>query len=119
MATKNKQSTRYFSNQHETSICKALDGRRQSNSGAGDFAKGDIIIDRADMLIEAKTCMKENESFSVKKLWFEKNKQEAFAVRKSNHAVCFNFGPDQPNYYIINEKLMKFLCDKLEEYYNE
>lgn len=119
MATKNKEATRYFSSNHESSICKALDGHKQANSGASRFQKGDIIVERADMLIEAKTTMSDKESFSVKKDWFEKNKLESFSVRRSNQALCFNFGPEQPNYYIINEKLMKFLCDKLEEYYNE
>lgn len=115
--TKNKESTRYFSTNHEESICKALDGYRQPNSGASKFNKGDIIIERADMLIEAKTTMTDKESFSVKKDWFEKNKMESFSIRRSNQAICFNFGPNQNNYYIINERLMKYLCDKLQEDY--
>ena len=39
----NKESTRYFSDQHEKSICKALGGKQTSNSGANRFEKGDII----------------------------------------------------------------------------
>ena len=30
-----KKPTRYFSNKQETSVAKAIDGRKNSNSGAG------------------------------------------------------------------------------------
>lgn len=39
-------------------------------------------------------------------------------MRLDNSCIAFNFGPDQPNYYVINEKLMKFLVEKLEEVYD-
>ncbi|WP_300924669.1 hypothetical protein [uncultured Clostridium sp.] len=112
---KNKESTRYYSDAHEKSVCKALGAKQQNNSGAGLWQKGDVIIEDADFLIECKTCMKDKDSVSIKKEWIEKNKEEAFAVRKSNQAICFNFGPNQSNYYIINEKLMKYLVEKIEE----
>lgn len=115
MSTKNKSATRFYSDTHEKSICKALGAKQQSNSGAGRFRKGDVIQDEASLLIEAKTCMTEKESFSIKKDWIIKNKDEAFAIRKSNSCICFNFGPQQENYYVINEKLMKFLVEKLIE----
>lgn len=113
--TKNKESTRYYSTNHEESICKALGAKRQSNSGAGRFRKGDVIQDEASMLIEAKTTMSSKNSFSIKKEWIDKNKEEAFLIRKSNSCICFNFEPDGDNYYVINEKLMKFLIEKLSE----
>lgn len=113
--TKNKESTRYYSNQHEDSIAKALGATRQSNSGAGHFKKGDLVHNGASMLIEAKTTMTEKSSVSVKKEWIDKNQKEAFLIRKQNSCVCFNFGPGSENYYVINERLMKFLIDKLEE----
>lgn len=112
----NTSSTRYYSDAHEKSICKALGARQQPNSGAAKFNKGDVVHDGASMLIEAKCTMSEKQSISVKKEWFEKNKAESFSARKSNQAVCINFQPDGNNYYIINERLMKFLIDKLEEY---
>lgn len=112
---KNKESTRYYSNMQEQSVCKLLDGRQQSNSGAGDFNKGDVVLKDASMLIECKTCVSDKESFSIKKEWFSKNAAEAFAIRLRNHCVCFNFGPQQPNYFIINEKLMKYLVEKIKE----
>ena len=115
MATKNKESTRYYSDKHEKSICKALGAQQQSNSGAGHFRKGDVIHNGASMLIEAKTCTSEKNSFSIKQEWIDKNKEEAFLIRKANSCICFNFGPDSDNYYVINEKLMRFLISKLTE----
>ena len=115
MANKNKESTRYYSDKHEKSICKALGASQQSNSGAGRFRKGDVIQNEASLLIEAKTTMTDKESFSVKKDWIIKNKEEAFALRKSNSCICFNFGPESENFYVIDEKLMKYLVNKLVE----
>ena len=46
----------------------------------------------------------------------EKNKNEGFSCRLSNNALCINFGPDSDNYYVINEKLMKFLVEQLIDY---
>lgn len=115
MKNKNSNSTRFYSDAHEKSVCKALDGYQTSNSGAGQFTKGDVLLKNLDMLIECKTCMNEKESFSIKKEWLEKNKIESFAMRKSNSALCFNFGPNQKNYYIIDEKLMCYLVGKLKE----
>ena len=112
---KSKESTRYFSDLHEKSICKALSGRQTSNSGANKFEKGDIIIEDASLLIEAKGSILKKSSFSIKKDWLLKNKEEAFRNRLSNSCLCFNFEPNGENYYVINEKLMKILCDVLKE----
>lgn len=114
--TKNKESTRYFSTRHEESICKALGGKRTPNSGAGNFKKGDLVVNDADMLVEAKCCMSSKTSFSVKREWIEKNKKEAFLTRHSNNCLCFNFEPDGENYYVIDEKLMKYLVKCLSKY---
>lgn len=106
-------STRKFSNEHEKSICKALNAVQVSNSGAGLFRKGDCIQEEASLLIEAKCSMTEKQSVSIKKLWLDKNKEEAFLDRLDNHCLCFNFGPKGDNFYIIDEKLMKYLVSKL------
>lgn len=111
----NKESTRYFSTQQEEDICKKLNATRQPNSGAGHFRKGDVINYDASLLIEAKTVTKDKDSFSIKKDWIKKNKEEAFTQRVFNGCIAFNFGPTQENYFVINEKLMKFLVEKLEE----
>lgn len=113
--SRNKESTRYYSDTHEKSICKALGGTQNSNSGAGNFSKGDVVVKEASLLIEAKCCMSSKSSVSIKKDWIEKNKQEGFMVRRDNQAVCINFEPNGNNYYIIDEKLMKFLVEKLIE----
>lgn len=115
----NKDSTRYYSNLQENSICRALHATKQPNSGAGLFNKSDILISGASLLIEAKTCMKEKDSFSIKREWIEKNREEAFSQRISNGCIAFSFGPTLPNYYVIDEHLMKFLVEKLEDEYSD
>jgi len=115
MANKNTESTRYYSDAHEKSVCKALNAWQTANSGAGLWTKGDVIQKEAKMLIECKTCMEPKNSFSIKKEWIEKNKLEMHEMRLSDSAVAFNFGPGLPNYYVIDEKLMKFLVEKLIE----
>jgi len=115
MANKNTSSTRYYSDAQEKSVCRALNARQQPNSGATLFSAGDVVQKDASMLIECKTCMTDQNSFSIKKDWLAKNKEEAFSLRLDNCAIAFNFGPNQPNHYIINESLMQFLVEKLIE----
>lgn len=64
---KNKNSTRAYSDIQEKSVCKALNATQTPNSGAGLFYKGDCVNSSASILIECKTCMKEKDSFSIKK----------------------------------------------------
>lgn len=114
MINRNKSSTRYYSNQQEEYVAKLLDCHRQSNSGAGNFNKGDLINKDASLLVECKTVTSDKESFSIKKEWLEKNRQEAFEQGLENHCLVFNFTKDgKDNYFIINEKLMQYLTDKL------
>ena len=40
-------------------------------------------------------------------------------MRLYNSCISFNFGPETDNYYVISEKLMKFLVEKLQEEYKE
>lgn len=109
----NENSTRYYSNRQEKQVAKALNGRQTANSGATDFVKGDILTN--DFLIECKTTMTPKKSFAIKKEWLDKNRQEMFAMNKSYNALAFNFEPDGKNYYVIDEKLFKYLKEKLEE----
>lgn len=114
--TKNKSSTRYASTIQEERVSNLLGGRRNSNSGAGLFDKSDIVVDRASMSVECKTCMTPKDSFSVKKEWLKKSKEEAFSNRLENHAIAFNFFfEDKEDYFIIDSKLMSFLVEKLSE----
>lgn len=113
--TKNKNSTRYYSDLHESSVCKALNAWKQPNSGASKFAAGDVYNKNASLLVECKTAMEDKDSFSIKKEWLYKIDEEMKSKRFQNNCLAFSFGPSSPNYYIINEKLMKFLVEKLQE----
>lgn len=115
--TKNKESTRYYSNKQEDYVAKLLGGYKTPNSGAGNFKKGDIQIKSASTLVECKTCTKEKESFSIKKEWVDKNKSEARMTLFVNSVIAFNFGPDTKNYFVIDENLMKYLIEQLNNEY--
>lgn len=105
--------TRFYSNKQEKQVSKAVQGKQTANSGATTFSKGDVITDK--FLIECKTCVEDKKSFSIKKEWIEKNREEAFAMRKPYSAIAFNFGPNSENYYVIDEKLFKQLKEMMEE----
>lgn len=113
--TSNKEATRYYSDLHEKSVCKALGASQTANSGAGKWSKGDVVQKQASLLIECKTVMTEKQSVSIKKEWIDKNRGEAFSNRLDNSCLCINFGPNTDNYYVISEKLMKFLVEKLQD----
>lgn len=96
--------TRFYSNRQEKQVAKAVGGRKTANSGATAFSKGDVVTAGRDgWLIECKTCEQEKASFSIKRDWLKKNKEEAFAMGKDHNALCFDFG-DSDRYYIIDEK---------------
>lgn len=103
--------TRWYSNKQEKAVAKAVQGRKVANSGATDFAKGDVTTN--EWLIECKTVTKEQKSFSVKKEWLQKNKEESFAMNKQYSALCFDFG-DSERYYIVDERLFLKMKEELE-----
>ena len=106
--------TRHYSAKQEKSVSKAVGGKVQKNSGATDFAKGDVITSgKNSFLLECKTKTSASESISIKKEWFEKNKQECLLTGTPHQAVVFNFGPDEENHYIIDEYLFLELIDHL------
>jgi hypothetical protein len=104
--------TRFYSKKQETKVAKAVEGKPVANSGAAPFVAGDVTTDT--FLIECKTCVKEKQSFSIKKEWLEKNEKEKFMVGKSYSALAFDFGGDE-QYYIINERLFKKLVKFLKQ----
>ena len=57
------------------------------------------------MLLECKTKTSTSESISIKKEWLVKNESERVFMGKKYSAIAFNFGPDENNYYIIDEFL--------------
>ena len=107
-----KEPTRYYSKKQEDAIAKKLGGARVKNSGATAWAKGDVNLDK--WLLEAKTKMTPSASISIQKEWLEKNNKEALFMGKPYSALAFNFGPNEPNYYIIDEALFETLIAALE-----
>ena len=79
--------------------------------------KGDLFTDQ--FLIECKTKTSKAESISIKKAWLEKSLQESLFMGKKYSALAFNFGPDEDNYYIIDEYLFQTLKQLLEKYGEE
>ena len=77
--------------------------------------KGDILTNDG-WLIECKTKTSVSNSISIKKEWFLKNDSEKVFMGKKYSALAFNFGPDEENYYIIDEFLFQTLKQLLEEY---
>ena len=110
-------TTREASKTQEKRVANKLGGVPTPNSGGGKFKKGDVIVEEAGLLIECKTCMKPKNSFSIKKEWVEKSKHELFASGLSNSVIAFNFDylDDKNDYFVIDDKLMKYLVEKLKE----
>ena len=57
--------TRFFSSRQEKTVAKSLGGRPTANSGATRFGGGDVTTE--NVLLECKTCTKEQKSFTIKK----------------------------------------------------
>lgn len=113
----NKNSTRYFSNNQEKKVAKAIGGRKTANSGATPFYKGDVTTD--DFLLECKTKMSNSNSISIKKEWMNKLEEEAFAMGKNYFALCFDFGPrDNMRYYIVTEREFQLLQEAIKDEQN-
>ena len=103
--------TRFYSNRQEKAVAKKVGGKQVANSGATAFSKGDVRTE--DWLIECKTATMEKQSFSIKKSWLTKNREEAFAMKKSYNALCFDFG-DANRYYVVDERTFLKMKEALE-----
>lgn len=108
-----KLPTRYYSKRQEDAVAKKFGGERVKNSGATKFAKGDVSLDK--FLLEMKTKTSSSKSISIQKDWLEKNIRECLFMGKPYTALGFNFGPDEKNYYIIDEELFETLVTYLNE----
>lgn len=107
--------TRVYSKKQEMAVAKSVGGKRTPNSGATPWSKGDVLTEgKNGFLLECKTKTTPSESISIKKDWFEKNKQECLLTGTPHQAVVFNFGPGEENHYIIDEYLFKALQEYLE-----
>ena len=105
--------TRWYSDKQEKKVAKAIGGRQTANSGATDFSKGDVTTD--NWLIECKTATSEKQSFSIKREWLKKNREEAFSMGKDYNALVFDFGDNGERYYIVDEKTFKLLKEVSDE----
>ena len=95
--------TRYFSDKQENHIAKVTGGRVQSNSGGTKFGGGDVHTDK--FIIEAKTPTKEQNSFTIKKEWFQKLYEQTYEQGKLEGALAFRFSPDdRTDMYVLNER---------------
>lgn len=108
------KSTRDASKRQEKAIAKSIGGKRTPNSGATSFDKSDVYVG-SEWSIEAKTCMTPKSSFSIKKDWLIKMKEEQFACNKSYSALCFDFGDEGSRYYIIDEQTFKQVIELMKE----
>lgn len=111
--TTNKKSTRYHSSRQEKAVAKKLSGKVVANSGAPALVAGDVRTD--EWLIECKTATTAKASFSIKRDWLSKNREEAFAMGKSYNALCFDYGNGSNRYYIIDERTFLKMKEALEQ----
>ena len=106
-------TTRDVSSFHEKNVAKAIGGHRTANSGATAFSKGDVVT--KDAIIECKTKMSECNSFSVQKEWLKTLERERVEMGKSCSALALSFDSGKTSYYIITERMMKLLLEKVAE----
>ena len=101
------------SQKQEQQIAKMVGGRTQANSGGTRFGGGDVHT--KNLFIEAKTPLFDKASFSIKKEWLDKAQEQAFEQGKYNYALAFRFGPDEPDFFVIDTRLFRQLVKYLEE----
>ena len=108
-------NTRKYSKAQEDRVAKSVQGKRQANSGATPFFKGDVKTDL--FCIECKTATTEKASMSIKREWIDKLKEETFAMGRRFWSLVFNFGGlhNSENFYIIDEGTFRKLQDLLRK----
>lgn len=95
--------TRDYSDKQEKHIAKVTGGKVQSNSGGTKFGGGDVHTDK--FFIEAKTPTKEQTSFTIKKEWITKMREQAFEQGKEESVLAFRFHPDSlVDWYVLDEQ---------------
>lgn len=85
-------TTRYFSDNQEKHIAKVTGGKVQSNSGGTKFGGGDVHTKK--FFIEAKTPTVCRETFTIKKDWMCKMREQMFEQGKECCALAFTFDPN-------------------------
>lgn len=77
------------------------------------FMPSDIVTNK--VAIECKTCEKQQKTFTIKKEWIDKNRDESLLNNKDYTAIVFNFGPDTENFAVIDMTLFNTLIKYLED----
>ena len=96
-------TTRYFSDKQEKHIARVTGGKVQSNSGGTKFGGGDVHTDK--FFIEAKTPTKEQISFTIKKDWIIKQREQAYEQGKEEAVLAFRFDPNIDNdLYVLSQR---------------
>lgn len=104
--------TRYYSDKHEKRTAKKLGGSVQISSGSSPFYKGDVFTQSC--LVECKTCVEERKSFSIKKEWLTKVREQALAMGKQYPILAFDFGSGE-NYYVLDERTFRQFVSFVEQ----
>lgn len=108
-------ATRDYSNKQERYIARITGGKIQPNSGGTKFGGGDVHTEK--FFIEAKTPTKEQTSFTIKKDWIIKMREQAFEQGKEEAVLAFRFSPDdKTDMYVLNERqFLEYLRFKEQE----
>ena len=96
-------ATRDYSDKQEKHIAKVTGGKVQSNSGGTKFGGGDVHTNK--FLIEAKTPTKEQTSFTIKKEWIIKMREQAYEQGKEESVLAFRFDPNiDTDLYVLSQR---------------
>lgn len=96
-------TTRDYSDRQEKHIAKVTGGRVQSNSGGTKFGGGDVHTNK--FFIEAKTPTKEQISFTIKKEWITKMREQAYEQGKEEAVLAFRFDPNTDiDLYVLSQR---------------
>lgn len=96
----------------EKAVAKCLEGKLTPASGGTAYDGGDV--DANTFLVECKTVTKEQTSFSVKKEWLTKIREQAYEQRKENFALAFRFAPTGDDFVVLDIETFKLLKDAYE-----
>ena len=105
------ETTRCLSKHHEENVARYLDMRRQLNSGATPFAKGDIID--KDWIVECKTKMQPASSFTIPLDWLKKNNEERRQMNRMYSALAISFDQGDSSYFIVDQKTFREMKEAL------
>lgn len=104
-------SKKEIAKRQEEKVARMLNFRRQKNSGATLFQKGDVISER--FLIECKTHASEVKGYRIEKAVIDKMREEAFGMglAKDDAVLCFDFGTNTECFFVVSERLFKELVN--------